>query len=154
MDVPDGTYRVTVTVGDPAAAAGSQTINVESERAVERFVPTLSKPTRTKTVDVEVTDGRITIDPLYPTSGTGEADLGRGAPGARRRSASTTRPPTTEPTTEPLTTAPSTTTTRPHHDGALDHAAPDHAPAQRVAQPGRFRRWRQVPHLLGRRDQA
>ena len=69
MDVPDGTYRVTVTVGDPAAAAGSQTINVEGVRAVERFVPTLSKPTRTKTVDVEVTDGRITIDPLYPNAG-------------------------------------------------------------------------------------
>ena len=73
MDVPDGTYRVTVTVGDPAAAAGSQTLAVEGERAVERFVPTLSKPTRTKTVDVEVTDGRITIDPLYPNAGHGRS---------------------------------------------------------------------------------
>ena len=148
MDVPNGTYRVTVTVGDRAAAAGSQTLAVEDERVVERFVPSASEPTRTETVDVEVTDGRITVDPLYPgPGGEGEARLGRGARRARRRAradhrAADHRAPDDGRAHHRAADHDHAT----DHDGAADDAAPDHAPAQRAAQPGRLRRRRQVPH--------
>jgi hypothetical protein len=111
MAVDRGTYRVTVTVGDPSAAWGSQSLAVEGERVVDRFTPSRLHPTRTETTDVKVTDGRLTLDPLYPTKTTKtklvsvvvNVVLGDDQP-------PTTEPPTTEPpTTEPPTTAPPTT---------------------------------------------
>jgi hypothetical protein len=115
MDVANGTYRVTASVGDAAAEAGSQNLAIEDQRVIEGFVPTSSQPKRIVTTDVKVTDGRLTVDPLYPdaTSKTKlmwlvvSVVLDDGEP-------PTTEPPTTAPpTTAPSTTASTTTTTQP-----------------------------------------
>jgi len=74
MAVPDGTYLVTVAVGDPLGAANPQfnnsvhVINVEGQRAIDAFVPTPSAPCSRATVQVTVTDGRLTLDAIGGTN--------------------------------------------------------------------------------------
>jgi hypothetical protein len=117
MTVQPGTYRVTVTVGDPSGVRSSQTLKVENKTVVNQFVPSAKHPTKTVTADVWVTDGRLTLDPLYPTRSTNtklislevSRVLGDDAPVTTEPP--TTQPPVTEPpTTEPPTTEPPTTT--------------------------------------------
>ncbi|MBV9920499.1 MAG: cellulase family glycosylhydrolase, partial [Pseudonocardia sp.] len=107
MDVPNGTYRVTATVGDASAAAGTQNLAVEGRRLIEGFTPTAGEPTRSATIDVVATDGRLTVDPLYPdaSSRTKLVSL------VVSEVLEDQTPPTTEPpgSTIPPTTVPPTT---------------------------------------------
>ncbi|PJJ57485.1 fibronectin type 3 domain-containing protein [Mumia flava] len=74
MAVPNGTYDVTVAVGDPASNTDPEihTLNVEGENAIEGFVPTGAAGTAghhaTATVQVSVEDGRLTLDALGGTN--------------------------------------------------------------------------------------
>ena len=70
--VPNGTYTVTVSVGDQAGATtptcaspcydSLHTINVEGTTAIDRFRATAATEYRRATVTVPVRDGRLTID--------------------------------------------------------------------------------------------
>jgi hypothetical protein len=114
MSVAPGTYRVSATVGDVAARAGTQNLAIEGKRAITGFQPTKHRRVRSVTVDVRVTDGRLTLDPLHRSRASRTKLVsvvvsrvyGDGPPTTRPP---TTRPPTTRP---PVTTAPPTT--RPH----------------------------------------
>lgn len=72
--VPNGSYEVTVAVGDPAANSDPEvhTLNVEGESAVKDFVPTGAAGSithhKTATVEVTVTDGRLTLDAVGGTN--------------------------------------------------------------------------------------
>jgi hypothetical protein len=65
---------VTVAVGDPLGATNPQfnnsvhVVNVEGQRAVDAFVPTASAPCSRATVQVTVTDGRLTLDAIGGTN--------------------------------------------------------------------------------------
>lgn len=63
--VKNGTYAVTVSVGDGNGHASNSinTINVEGVRAITNFVSTDDNPFAVKTVLVNVTDGKLTLDP-------------------------------------------------------------------------------------------
>ncbi|PZX55861.1 PKD domain-containing protein, partial [Algoriphagus chordae] len=71
VNVPNGTYSVTVGVGDlsvdgNAATIPSHTVNIEGVNAVSAFIPTgvagdLTRVT-SATVTVTVTDGKLTVD--------------------------------------------------------------------------------------------
>ncbi|NAS11526.1 T9SS type A sorting domain-containing protein [Poritiphilus flavus] len=72
IEVPNGTYTVTVSVGDPTvdidpALTPAHTINIEGFNTINNFVPSgaVGSSTRftTETTLVNVIDGRITIDP-------------------------------------------------------------------------------------------
>ena len=68
LAVHDGTYRVTVAVGDAQYNFdSSHSIVVEGQISIAPFTPTSSKRFETATVDVTVTDGRLTV---RPTGGT------------------------------------------------------------------------------------
>ena len=61
--VPNGTYAVTVSVGDANGAVDStHVINVEGTPAIAGFVPTAANPFDVVTVTVPVTNGMLTID--------------------------------------------------------------------------------------------
>ena len=72
--VPNGTYQVTVAVGDPSAGSDPEfhTINVEGVTAISRFQPVGSSGASTRqtsaTVSVNVSDGRLTLDALGGTN--------------------------------------------------------------------------------------
>ncbi|MFJ9038510.1 Ig-like domain-containing protein [Streptomyces sp. NPDC102406] len=68
MAVPDGTYTVTVAVGDATSVDSAHALQVENQNAVDGFVPTTSTTYRTTTVQPTVTDGRLTISPLGGTN--------------------------------------------------------------------------------------
>ncbi|MEU8819055.1 Ig-like domain-containing protein [Actinoplanes sp. NPDC048796] len=60
--VADGTYQVTVSVGDQAPYDSRHTVRVEGVPAVDGFVSTAGAEFRAATVAVAVTDGRLTVD--------------------------------------------------------------------------------------------
>ncbi|WKN32537.1 PKD domain-containing protein [Porifericola rhodea] len=73
--VPNGSYKVTLSVGDPMAEPNASEvpihhINVEGAIAINEFTVDNSLPEgdpsrfRTASVTVEVTDGKLTIDPV------------------------------------------------------------------------------------------
>ncbi|MFI7385582.1 Ig-like domain-containing protein [Streptomyces sp. NPDC049813] len=62
--VPNGTYTVTVAVGDATSVDSTHALQVENQNAVDGFVPTAASRYRTSTVQPTVTDGRLTISPL------------------------------------------------------------------------------------------
>ena len=68
--VPNGTYSVEVSVGDPTPGADltSHELNVEGVKAIDNYVPGTG-PARwsAATVSATVSDGRLTIDPLGGT---------------------------------------------------------------------------------------
>jgi len=66
--VPKGSYRVTVAAGDLAFVDSLHRVNVEGTNAVPGFRPTAGDKVRTKTVTVQVDDGRLTIDPIGGTN--------------------------------------------------------------------------------------
>jgi hypothetical protein len=72
--LPNGTYAVTVAVGEPVAGQDveNHVINVEASNAIEGFVPSGANcsPTRQKTVTVvvPVADGKLTIDAIGGTN--------------------------------------------------------------------------------------
>jgi fibronectin type 3 domain-containing protein len=77
-DVPDGSYTVTVSVGDQPGTASDTcdapcydsvyTINVEGVTAIDRFQATPAAEYQVATVTVPVTDGRLTIDAIGGTN--------------------------------------------------------------------------------------
>ncbi|XVV15435.1 Ig-like domain-containing protein [Actinoplanes sp. CA-131856] len=60
--VPNGTYQVTVSVGDQPPYDSRHTIRVEGVPAVDGFVSTASAEYRQGSATVAVTDGRLTVD--------------------------------------------------------------------------------------------
>ncbi|RAU82424.1 malectin domain-containing carbohydrate-binding protein [Pontibacter arcticus] len=60
--IPNGTYNVGVSVGDPNYYDSSHRINVEGKTAISGFVPSSQTKFRAATVQVQVSDGRLTID--------------------------------------------------------------------------------------------
>jgi hypothetical protein len=69
MAVPNGSYQVTVAVGDPltqGVSASKMTVNVEGTNAISNFNPTGANGAATThtsaTVTVTVTDGKLTVD--------------------------------------------------------------------------------------------
>jgi hypothetical protein len=111
LSVEPGTYRVTVTAGDPAAVAGRQYLSVEDTKVIDGFTPSRTRRTITETTDVTVTDGHLTIDPLYPNrSAAAKLVSVQVAVVLDDHEPPTPEPPTPEPpTTEPPTTEPPTT---------------------------------------------
>ncbi|WP_370617222.1 choice-of-anchor D domain-containing protein [Mumia sp. Pv 4-285] len=74
LAVPNGTYAVTVAVGDPNVGSDPEihTLNVEGRKAIDAFAPTGAAGSatrhRTATVQVTVNDGRLTVDALGGTN--------------------------------------------------------------------------------------
>jgi Malectin domain len=72
--LPNGTYTVTVAVGDPLVGTDpeSYTIHVEGVTAVANYVPSGANGSATRhktaTVTVQVTDGKLTIDAIGGTN--------------------------------------------------------------------------------------
>ncbi|CAM5578865.1 hypothetical protein SALBM135S_02677 [Streptomyces alboniger] len=64
ITMPNGTYTVTVAVGDATSVDSSHALQVENQNAVDGFVPTSTTKYQTRTVQPTVTDGRLTISPL------------------------------------------------------------------------------------------
>jgi hypothetical protein len=61
--VQNGTYDVTVAVGDVAVTSGSKhRVTVEKTPVISDFVPTSKSRTATVTARVKVTDGKVTLD--------------------------------------------------------------------------------------------
>lgn len=60
--VPNGTYQVTLSVGDQPAYDSRHTVRVEGVTAVDGFVSTAATEFRLATVAVVVGDGRLTVD--------------------------------------------------------------------------------------------
>ena len=58
----NGSYQVTVSVGDQPAYDSSHTVRVEGVAAIAGFVSTAAAEYRTATVTVPVSDGRLTVD--------------------------------------------------------------------------------------------
>ena len=67
LAVPDGSYKVTVAVGDELYVDSTHQINIEDQNAVAQFKPTTSTKHQTATRTVHVSDGRLSIS---PTGGT------------------------------------------------------------------------------------
>ena len=68
IDVPTGSYSVTVAVGDPQYFDSTHRINVEGQTAISGFVPSSSSPFATASRTVTVSDGRLTVDALGGTN--------------------------------------------------------------------------------------
>ena len=60
----DGSYEVTVSVGDPLYFNSSHTINVEGVEAISSFQPSSSQKFATATTTVQVDDGKLTVDAM------------------------------------------------------------------------------------------
>src|SRR5205807_3821449 len=60
--VPNGTYSVTIGVGDPGYTDSHDVLNVEGVQVLD-FTPVPSTPQTIVTATVTVSDGRLTIDP-------------------------------------------------------------------------------------------
>jgi hypothetical protein len=66
--VANGTYQVTVSVGDQPAYDSRHTVRVEGVTAVEGFVSTAAAEFRQATVTAAVGDGRLTVDAVGGTN--------------------------------------------------------------------------------------
>jgi hypothetical protein len=66
--VANGTYRLTVSVGDQPAYNSRHTVRVEGVVAVDGFVSTATAEYRQATVTVAVSDGRLTVDAVGGTN--------------------------------------------------------------------------------------
>ena len=60
--LPNGSYQVSVSVGDQPAYDSSHTVRVEGVTAISGFVSTATTEYRSATVTVPVSDGRLTVD--------------------------------------------------------------------------------------------
>lgn len=66
--LPSATYRVTVSAGDQPTYNSQHTIRVEGVTAINRFQGTTAVEYRQATVDVVVSDGRLTVDAIGGTN--------------------------------------------------------------------------------------
>ncbi|MCA1656930.1 MAG: hypothetical protein LC713_04360, partial [Actinobacteria bacterium] len=62
--LPNGTYDVTVSVGDPSFFDSTHRLAAESTRVIDDFRPTAANPFGSRTVRIPVTDGRLTLDAI------------------------------------------------------------------------------------------
>jgi len=62
--LPNGAYDVTVGVGDKPKYDSLQSINVEGINAINRFQSSSEQEFKQATVEVDVTDGKLTIDAI------------------------------------------------------------------------------------------
>ncbi|WP_052056010.1 hypothetical protein [Myxosarcina sp. GI1] len=60
----NGTYEVTVSVGDAAATNSTHQINVEGVALIDSFVPEVEEAFQVGTATVDVSDGKLTVDAL------------------------------------------------------------------------------------------
>jgi hypothetical protein len=63
-DLENGTYQVTVKVGDSEFTDSNHVINIEGKSAIAGFKPTADELFTEVTTEVEVTDGKLTIDAI------------------------------------------------------------------------------------------
>jgi glucose/arabinose dehydrogenase len=66
--LPNGSYQVSVSVGDQPAYDSSHTVRVEGVTAISGFVSTATAEYRSATVTVPVSDGRLTVDAIGGTN--------------------------------------------------------------------------------------
>ena len=71
LEVPNGNYNVTVTMGESrhAFSSVSNSIDVEGVRVIDGFAATTSDLFRTATRVITVSDGRLTLDPTLGARG-------------------------------------------------------------------------------------
>lgn len=60
--VANGGYKVTVSAGDGGFTDSKHSINIEGVAAISNFVPTSSTKFKSATLNVNVSDGRLTVD--------------------------------------------------------------------------------------------
>ena len=63
-DVPNGQYRVALSVGDNAFFDSIHEINIEGENVISDFEPTVTEPFATAVEAIAVNDGQLTIDSI------------------------------------------------------------------------------------------
>ena len=63
-DVPNGQYRVALSVGDNAYYDSIHEINIEGENVIDDFEPTEAEPFATARELITVNDGQLTIDSI------------------------------------------------------------------------------------------
>ena len=63
-ELDNGSYEVTVGVGDPRYLNSSHTINIEGVETIANFQPSNAQRSATGTATVEVTDGKLTVDAI------------------------------------------------------------------------------------------
>jgi len=86
LSVPNGSYVVTVSVGDQWTSDSTHRVRVEGQVAIAGFVPTSATRFAEATRTVSVSDGRLTIDAIggtntkigYVEVSTDPADIGGG----------------------------------------------------------------------------
>lgn len=61
-DLPNGQYRVALSVGDNAFYDSIHEINIEGENVISDFIPTVTEPFATARELITVNDGQLTID--------------------------------------------------------------------------------------------
>ncbi|WP_231848245.1 Kelch repeat-containing protein [Gloeobacter violaceus] len=66
--LPNGSYSVQLTVGDPAYFDSEHSMNVEGVPAFSRFMPTAAQPFKQVLVKAEVSDGKLTLDSIGGTN--------------------------------------------------------------------------------------
>ncbi|MCU7551393.1 hypothetical protein OCK74_19885 [Chitinophagaceae bacterium LB-8] len=66
--VANGTYDVTVSVGDGSYIDSKHYINIEGKAAIVNFIPTTSNHFKSATVTVTVSDGKLTVDAIGGTN--------------------------------------------------------------------------------------
>jgi hypothetical protein len=62
MAVPNGSYTITLSVGDAAQTDSTHKINIEGQTAINNFKPTATVRFASATKTITVADGRLTID--------------------------------------------------------------------------------------------
>ncbi|MCU7548256.1 PQQ-dependent sugar dehydrogenase [Chitinophagaceae bacterium LB-8] len=66
--VVNGTYNVTVSVGDGSYVDSKHYINIEGTAAIVNFIPTTSNRFKSSSVTVTVSDGKLTVDAIGGTN--------------------------------------------------------------------------------------
>lgn len=64
----NGKYNVTLSVGDPAYFDSKHSINVEGVNAISLFQPSSTQPFKQANVQVNVADGKLTVDAIGGTN--------------------------------------------------------------------------------------
>ncbi len=63
-NIPNGTYSVTASVGDPSFLDSTHQVNVEGVELIDSFQPNSAQPFEIATTTVDVTDGQLTVDAI------------------------------------------------------------------------------------------
>ena len=74
MDIPSGTYQLTIAVGDPAASRSSRFQVAVEGKVVGEFQPGQKAPAVLSDLKVAVADGQLTIE-LGPKDRGGRAEI-------------------------------------------------------------------------------